>query len=64
VFLCFCVFFSFLRAVISAVGRTVLLNNCFTCHFILFTACAILCSQINDDDDDDDDDDDEVSIYE
>jgi len=42
------------RAVISAVGLTVLLNTCFTCYFIC-TACTCLCSQINDDDDDDDD---------
>jgi len=47
-------FFVFLRAVVSAVGLTVLLNTCFMCYFILFTACTILCSQINDDDDDDD----------
>ena len=44
----------FLRAVISAVGLTVLLNTCFhVLFYFICTASTCLCSQINDDDDDD-----------
>jgi len=48
----FYAFFSFLRAVIIAVGLTVLLNTCFYVLFLFYLYLLYcLCSQINDDDD-------------
>ena len=53
--MCSYVFFSSLRAAISAIGLTVLLNTCFYVLFYFIYRLYCLCSQINDDDDDDDD---------